>query len=241
MKPPPAPLVPSGLSPDCPDVIGETLTIRCTYGWGWYLLPDGIDGPLISIESGSLLHSDIEVIPEEYVDFTAPRCCISGRVKRNPAGYDFDRFVAFIMSDGCDYNFTDNIAQVWRVMLGDGKLDCETDWSPRLSGREVYFGYGSVGQDSGWLDRLELESAREHLSRRGAKASVRGEGRAVFLFVEHDGRAIEIYGGGGGYTIECWDADREDSHHNVDVPTIMHAMGEARTWLKLPLKVLGED
>jgi hypothetical protein len=62
------------------------------------------------------------------------------------------------MSDGCDYNFTDNIAPAWRVMLGDGDLDCESAWFPILNGREVYSGYGSVGLDSGWLDQSEARS-----------------------------------------------------------------------------------
>ena len=155
MKRPPMPLVPSGLSPDCPDVIGETLTIRCVSGWGWNLKAEG---EISTIESGSILSSEIEVVPERYVDFTGPRCCISGRVTRSPAGYCLERFVAFIMSDGCDYNFTDNIAHSWRVMVGDGELDCDYDWFPILNGRKVYFGFGTVGLDSEWLDLAEAKN-----------------------------------------------------------------------------------
>src|SRR6266702_4794346 len=35
MKPPPAPLTPSGLSDRCQDALGQPLVIRCENGWGW--------------------------------------------------------------------------------------------------------------------------------------------------------------------------------------------------------------
>ena len=65
----------------------------------------------------------IEVVPEAYIEFTAPRGGITGRVVQAPAPYEFTRFVAFIMSDGADYDFTGNIAPCWRVIFGNGNLE----------------------------------------------------------------------------------------------------------------------
>lgn len=153
MKPPPIPMIPSGLSDDCPDVIGQRLMIRCCNGWGWTHSPGGV--PQL-FDDPNLVAGEIEVIPEQYVAFTTPRCGIAGRVVHCPPGFQLERFVAFIMSDGCDYDFSDNIAPAWRVMVGDGELDCESEWFPTLRGSRVFSGYGSVGCDSEALDRAGM-------------------------------------------------------------------------------------
>lgn len=148
MKPPPIPLVPSGLSPECPDVLGTPLLIQCLGGWGW---TQHIDGKTTSFDDLSFLTSRVEVVPEAYIDFTSPRCGIAGRVVRSPEGYQFTRFLAFIMSDGLDYNFTENIAPAWRVFFGDGDIDLESEWFPILKGEGTLDGYGTVARD---LDSL---------------------------------------------------------------------------------------
>ena len=152
MKPPPEPLIPSGLSESCPDVIGERLLIRCVSGWGWTHRPDGT---FQSFEDDTLTAGEIEVIPERYVEFTTPRCGLLGLIEKLPGDYRFRRFLAFIMSDGCDYDFTDNIAPAWRVFVGDGELDLESEWFPVLGGETTIAGYGSVGRDAQSLDRSE--------------------------------------------------------------------------------------
>lgn len=76
----------------------------------------------------------------------------------------------------------------------------------------------------------ELDSARSELTRRGASASIRGEGSGVFLFVNHDGRAVEVFGDdAGGYIVEVWERGCHDIDHDVDVPGIAEAIAESRT------------
>ena len=126
--------------------------IRCCHGWGWTSRKGGKSEPFTD---EALAMGEIHVVPEQYIDFTAPRCGILGRIDKIPGDYQFKRFLAFIMSDGCDYNFTDQIAPVWRVFVGDGELDLESEWFPILRGDSTIDGYGSVGLDSNALDRAE--------------------------------------------------------------------------------------
>jgi hypothetical protein len=86
-------------------------------------------------------------LPEGFVEFTTPRSGIHGTVLSAPHPYSLRRFVAFTMTDGCEHDFTDHIAPAWRVMLGDGTLDYDSEWFPILRGKDVYFGYGSVAAD----------------------------------------------------------------------------------------------
>lgn len=148
MKPPPMPLIPSGLSPTCTDVLGSTLLIQCLHGWGW-----SHAGKDESFNDELVAMGRIEIVPESFVDFTAPRCGITGSVPNAPGEYQFRRFVAFIMSDGVDYNFTDKIAPCWRVIFGNGRLDLESAWFPILEGEDALFGYGTVGKNAEWLRR----------------------------------------------------------------------------------------
>ena len=144
------PLIPSGLSPTCIDVLGSTLLIQCLQGWGWSHV---VDGHHVPFDDEVVAMGRIEVIPESYVEFTAPCCGITGSVPHAPGQYRFTRFVAFIMSDGLDYNFTDHIAPCWRVIFGNGCLDLESAWFPILDGDDTLFGYGTVGKNAEWLRR----------------------------------------------------------------------------------------
>ena len=144
------PLIPSGLSSECRDVIDKELLIQCVHGWGW---TQKIDGFTSVFHDDALAMGRISVVPEAYIDFTAPRCGITGKVVRAPAPYQISRFVAFIMSDGVDFDFTRNIAPSWRVIVGNGQLDLDSTWFPTLKGEDPILGYGSVGEDEGWLGR----------------------------------------------------------------------------------------
>ena len=154
MRPPPTPLIPSGLLEDCPDVIGRKLLIRCCNGWGW---TRSGDGERQEFTDEAIINGEIEVIPERYVEFTTPRCGIMGRIERLPGNYRFKKFLAFIITDGCDFDFTDNIAGAWRIFIGDGELDLDHEWFPILRGGLTLSGYGSVGLDSEALDRWEAK------------------------------------------------------------------------------------
>jgi hypothetical protein len=150
MKAPPIPLPLSGLSEKCPDVIGTTLVVRCCHGWGWTHHSEKGSNPFVE---NSLAMGELEIIPENYVHFTTSRSGIAGRSLRGPERYSFKKFVAFIMNDGCDFNFTDRIAHAWRIMVGDGGVDYDSEWFPILSGPDSYFGYGVIGLDRSWLDQ----------------------------------------------------------------------------------------
>lgn len=144
MKPPPTPLTPSGLAGECRRFLGKPLLLRCVFGWGW---THYVGGEPIHFDDQTLYSSSLWIVPEGFVEFTTRRSGIYGAVLSSPEPYFLKRFVAFTMSDGCDYDFTENIAPCWRVMLGDGALDYDSGWFPLLRGADVYFGYGSIGAD----------------------------------------------------------------------------------------------
>src|SRR6266480_4325314 len=131
MKPLPCPRVPTGLSERCREAFGEALVIRCVNGWGW---SHHVRGQKSFVDDQALFSAHLRVVPESFIEFTTPRGGIYGSVLSTPPGYSFKRFAALTMSDGCDYDFTEHIAPAWRVMLGDGQVDYESEWFPILDG-----------------------------------------------------------------------------------------------------------
>lgn len=144
MKPPPAPLHQSGLTEGCSRFFGKPLLLRCEAGWGW---THKVHGRSSLFDDEALFSSRMRIEPEGFVEFPTPRSGIYGKVIAAPSPYSQERFVAFTMTDGCDYDFYDHIAPAWRVMLGDGILDYDSHWFPILNGNDVCFGYGSIGVD----------------------------------------------------------------------------------------------
>jgi hypothetical protein len=114
------------------------------------------------VQDLSLLTAHLHVLLEGFVRFTTPRSGVYGSVLAALAGYHFKRFVAFTMCDGCDYDFTEHISPAWRVMLGDGEVDYDSEWFPILGGEDVYFGYGAIGLNEHYLD---LDSERRRMIR----------------------------------------------------------------------------
>lgn len=141
MKKPPEPLIDSCLSDDCEDLVGLTLTLRCLYGWGWTQQCAGLQAP---IDDEPIITAEMSLVVDGYLRFTMPRSGIHGHVPHPPIGYSFTRFLAFIMSDGTDYNFTARVAQVWRVILGDGRPDYESSWFPVMDDPNALYGYGTI-------------------------------------------------------------------------------------------------
>ncbi|MCI0365593.1 MAG: hypothetical protein L0219_17150 [Phycisphaerales bacterium] len=152
MKPPPAPLTRSGLSERCHDILGKNLILRCAPGWGW---SHHVGEQSFPFQDEVLVAGHVHLLAQGFVEFTTPCSGIYGAVTSAPQPYSLQRFVAFTMSDGCDYDFTENIAPAWRIMLGQGDLDYESEWFPILKGQNVYFGYGSIGLDKHFLDLSE--------------------------------------------------------------------------------------
>ena len=144
MKPPPQPLFSSGLSTHCQNVVRGSLVARCTIGWGW---THRLRGQAIPFEDEQLTGAYVDLLPEGFVGFTTARSGIFGAVTGAPEQFQLKRFVAFTMSDGCDWDFTEKIAPAWRLMLGHGELDYKSEWFPILNGPDVYFGYGTIGKN----------------------------------------------------------------------------------------------
>ncbi|MCC5844718.1 MAG: hypothetical protein JJU05_10745 [Verrucomicrobia bacterium] len=140
MQKPPVKLNPRSLADACPDIIGFPLLILCENGWGWTHYSD--PKPVL-VDDLPFNGHVIEVIPERYIDFTGPRSGLVGKVLSSPAGFGFKHFVAFIMADGCDYNFENNIPP-WRIFLGEGEVNLEVEWFPVLIGKDVWSGYGRL-------------------------------------------------------------------------------------------------
>ena len=80
----------------------------------------------------------------------------------------------------------------------------------------------------------KLDDLRLELQQRGLSPSLRGAGRAVFLFVEHEGKAVEISDHEGQWWVEFWDAsDDEDATPTKDrfFPTSSQAIDATACWL----------
>jgi hypothetical protein len=80
----------------------------------------------------------------------------------------------------------------------------------------------------------KLDDLKSELQHRGLSVSLRGGGRAAFLFVEHDGKAVEISDHEGQWWVEFWDADDdEDAAPAKDryFPTSGQAIDAATCWL----------
>ncbi len=86
-----------------------------------------------------------------------------------------------------------------------------------------------------------LDALQSELQQKGLRVSLRGDGRAAFLFVEHDGKAVEISDHEGQWWVEFWDAsDDEDAAPAKDrfFPTAGQVI-DAATMLSLTLRRSG--
>jgi hypothetical protein len=117
-------------------------------------------------------------VPESFIEFTTPLGGIYGSVLSAPPGYYFKHFAALTMSDRCDYDFTEHIAPAWRVMLGDGEVDYESEWFPILGGEDVYFGYGAIGLNEHYLD-LDMRRREQAAAPNGGPAEPPGDSNTV--------------------------------------------------------------
>jgi hypothetical protein len=80
----------------------------------------------------------------------------------------------------------------------------------------------------------QSSSAQSELQQTGLSVSLRGDGRAAFLLVEHDGKAVEISDHEGQWWVEFWDAsDDEDAAPATDqfFPTLDQAVDATTCWL----------
>jgi hypothetical protein len=79
-----------------------------------------------------------------------------------------------------------------------------------------------------------LDNLQSELQQKGLSVSLRGNGRAAFLFVEHGGKAVEISDHEGQWWVEFWDASGdEDAAPAMDrfFPTAEQASVAATFWL----------
>jgi hypothetical protein len=80
----------------------------------------------------------------------------------------------------------------------------------------------------------ELRRLSDELGLRFDEVSLRGQGRARFLFARHSGRAVEISVSEGKWWLEFWDADPEPDAAPVLELTLQssqEAAQQAADWL----------
>ncbi len=79
-----------------------------------------------------------------------------------------------------------------------------------------------------------LDNLQSELQQKGLSVSLRGGGRASFLFIEHQGKAVEISDHDGRWWVEFWDvSDDEDAAPAKDrfFATAKQAVDAATCWL----------
>jgi hypothetical protein len=80
----------------------------------------------------------------------------------------------------------------------------------------------------------QLQQMLKQLSLQFAHASLRGQGRARFVFARQDSRAVEISEDAGNWWLEFWDGDPDVDAAPVKeltLPTYLEAVKEATAWL----------
>ena len=60
------------------------------------------------------------------------------------------------------------------------------------------------------MTETKLDALKCELQQRGLSVSLRGGGRSAFLFVEHDGKAVEIFDHEGHRWVEFSDASEDE-------------------------------
>jgi len=87
-----------------------------------------------------------------------------------------------------------------------------------------------------------IDDLKFALQQMGLSASLRGRDRAIFLFVEHDGKAVEISDHEGRWWLEFWEASEDEGAPPVKdgfFATPDQAVDAATRWL-LPRKGPGD-
>jgi hypothetical protein len=84
------------------------------------------------------------------------------------------------------------------------------------------------------MSDTRLDDLISKLQERGLSASLRSGGRAAFLFVEHDGKAVEISDHEGQWWVEFWDTSEDEDAAPVKdrfFPTPDQTVDATACWL----------
>ena len=144
-------MTPSSLAEETLSCLGGSLRMRCCHGWGWTWKGELFDEKYFTV-------NDIEIFPESFVEFLVPRAGIFGSVRSPDRSHTFSQFLALVMTDGREFDFTNNVAHHWRFMFGSGGVDFERNWYPVLSSELTIYGFGMIALNSNWLDRHGSQS-----------------------------------------------------------------------------------
>lgn len=83
---------------------------------------------------------------------------------------------------------------------------------------------------------VALRGIRDKLASQVQQVTLRGEGASSFLFVEHDGRAVELYSSdSGGWIVERWETSDDEDAASVGKTTVQDQSAAVQTilgWLK---------
>ncbi len=146
---------PSFLERECAEFTSRTLLVR-PKGLRYYV--DWVEQELDP--RGSLQGIDMGITPLTFFEQDGKLNGFLGEVRT--AGHPLDNFKAVLstLSDGENFNFTDNLCPIWAAAFGDSEPSISPDGIPEFKAGRVYLGRAVVFEHERHLREL-----RERLDR----------------------------------------------------------------------------
>ncbi|GEM_PF-3929493 len=139
----------SGLSYACRKYVKCDLAARSETGWGWTRkTASGLE----PVSDRDITDSYFAVTPLLFFPEQSGTRGFVGRVSDPGHPLNGQRIVAFTMSDGDDFNFSDNICGAWRFLFGNGELDLTDLYRPSMKGDDILFGYGIIATEKALIE-----------------------------------------------------------------------------------------
>ena len=108
---------PTGLARDCAQFAGREVTVRLKSGWGWQHFLEGIQQRFTSKPAYS--SGDLTVRVESFFEHNGLLRGFTAGVRKQGHPLHGLRAVLFTMSDGKDFDFTENVCMAWRAVFGE--------------------------------------------------------------------------------------------------------------------------
>jgi hypothetical protein len=155
---------PSFLDPSCAEFTGRSLLVR-PKGLRYYV--DWIEQELDP--RGHLQETDLRLTPLTFFDQDEQLNGFVGEV-RTP-GHPLDNFKALLrtLSDGENFNFSDNLCPIWTAAFGDSEPLVSPNGIRPFKGGRVYLGRVVVFENE-----LHLRKLRERLDRMDPRKGTHG-------------------------------------------------------------------
>lgn len=140
----------SGLSYVCRKYAKRELVARAETGWGWTIKTAS---GLISVSDPNITDFYFIVTPLSFFPERLNVRGFIGRVSDPRYLLNGERIVAFTMSDGDNFNFSDNICGAWRFLFGNGELDLTNLNRPSMNGDDILYGYGLIAEKKALIEK----------------------------------------------------------------------------------------